>query len=619
MKNIKGLVLAAVIVAAVSSCAKENELREQTGPLAAPKVTVTEIGRTAFTVSWDAVTDAGGYAYSFNAGEEQTTRNTSMTFSGLEPSVTYVFKVKTVPGNNGAHSESELVTVSVTTDETGTLDAPDPEIVAAYRSKTIIKWKSVYGADSYAYSVGDFSGETSNTTVEINGLEASASYTFRIKATSDDRNLNDSAEAALTFTTRPADEDIPQIIMAHVETGADYSKYNIYAVADFHYLHFAVPTTYFSAMSDNEIRDYYLSALIKSIEEAGMDVSTYVSQYAGCGTSSYTETPLYSEMSYSIVAFGVNTDGQATTPLYRFETKTLADDTAPFPDTVGEPWFTQSLFLAEFGVYNASNCLWLRWKGEDVTAIKAILTSTRSFRTYFDSTADLFREYVKVRGSEYGSEVIKNVNSEKGLTTRYTSLSSATSYTLGTIAVNADSDTTFVISSMPTKASDRYYDWAGVLLGTGGANPASSSLTGTFAFEYDKDEDPLTFHLSGLRYFFCRQDELSGLSVDEAADIVASRGTDLTLANIDIMNLTGSFSLSFGVDGSPLAPATKYVLLATFTERGGDTLTRFAIAQTAASSGTAATKTVFGEPKARVEFGSPVIVENFVPLENGRF
>ena len=619
MKNIKGLVLAAVIVAAVSSCAKENELREQTGPLAAPKVTVTEIGRTGFTVSWDAVTDAGGYAYSFNAGEEKTTKNTSLTFSDLEPSVSYVFTVKTVPGNNGAYSESELVTVHVTTESKGTLDAPEPEIVAAYKSKTIIRWNTVHEADSYEYSVGDFSGKTSSTAVEINGLEASASYTFRIKALSGDRNLNDSPEASLLFTTRPESEDIPQIIMAHVETGSDYSRYNVYAVADFHYLHFAVPTTYFSAMSDNEIRDYYLSALIKSIEEAGMDVSTYVSQYAGCGTSSYTETPLYSEMSYSIVAFGVNTDGQATTPLYRFETKTLADDTAPFPDTVGEPWFTQSLFHAEFGVYNASNCLWLRWKGENVTAIKAILTSTRSFRIHFDSSADLFREYVKVKGSEYGSEVIKNVNSDKGLTTRYSSLSSATSYTLGTLAVNADNDTTFFISSLPTKASDKYYDWAGVLLGTGEANPASSSLTGTFAFEYDKDEDPLTFHLAGLRYYFCPQDELSGLSVDEAADIVASRGADLTQANIDILNLTGSFSLSFGVDGSPLAPATKYVLLATFIERGGDTLTRFAIAQTAAASGTTETKAVFGAPKAKIEFGGPVIVENFVPLENGRF
>ncbi len=620
MKNIKGLVLAAVIVAAVSSCAKENGLQEQTGPLPAPDVIVTEIGRTGFTVSWDAVTDAGGYAYTFNAGEEQTTRNTSLVFSNLEPSASYVFTVKTVPGSNGSYSESELVTVRVTTGEVGTLDAPEPELVAAYRSKTIIKWKAVYGADSYEYAVGGFSGKTSSTTVEINGLEASASYTFRIKALSDDKNLNESADGVLTFTTRPEDEDIPQIIMAHVETGADYSRYNIYAVADFRYLHFAVPTTYFSAMSDNEIRDYYLSALLKSIEEAGMDVSTYISQYAGCGTASYTETPLYSEMSYSIVAFGVNTDGQATTPLYRFETKTLADDTAPFPDIAGMPWFTQSLFLAEFGVYNASNSLWLKWKGENVTGIKSILTSTRSFRTYFDSSADLFRKYVKVNGSDYGADVIKNVNSDKGLTTRYSSnISSATSYTLGTLAVNADNDTTFVVNSMPTKASARYYDWAGVLLGTGGSNPASSSLTGTFGFVYDKDEDPLTFHLAGLRYCFCRQDDLSGLSVDEAADIVESRGTDLSQANIDILNLTGSFSLSFGIDGSPLAPQTKYVLLATFTERNGDTLTRFAIAETAAASGTAATKAVFGEPKARIEFGSPVILENFVPLENGRF
>ncbi len=617
MKNIKGLVLAAVIVAAVSSCAKEDELREQTGPLPAPDVIVTELGRTGFTVSWDAVTDAGGYAYSFNAGEEQTTRNTSLVFSDLEPSASYVFTVKTVPGSNGSYSESELVTVRVTTEEVGTLDAPEPELVAAYRSKTIIKWKAVYGADSYEYSVGGFSGKTSSTTVEINGLEASASYTFRIKALSADKNLNESADGVLTFTTRPEDEDIPQIIMALVETGSDYSKINVYAVADFRYLHFAVPATYFKVKSDNEIRDFYLAALLKAIEEAGMDVSTYISQYAGCGTASYTETPLLSEMSYSVVAFGVNTDGRATTPLYKIETKTLADDAAPFPDTVGEPWFSQSLFHYDFGAYNASNSLWLKWKGENVTGIKSILTSTRSFRTYFELSTDLFREYVKANGTESGQSVIAGVNSENGWTSRY-ALSSATSYTLGTLAVNADNDTTFVISSMPTKASDRYYDWAGVLLGTDGSATASSSLTGIFQLRVD-DSEPVSFRINNLRYFFCRQDELSGVTTDRAAEIVAAKGTDFTQADLDILNLTGKFTLSFGTEGSPLAPDTAYALLATFTERNGDEVTRFSLAKTAAASGTAATKAVFGEPEARIEFGSPVILENFAPLENGRF
>lgn len=612
MKNIKNLLFAAVIVAAASSCAKENEPQERTVPLAAPKVTVTEVGRTAFTVSWDVVTDADAYAYTFDGGEEQTTRNTSLVFSALEPSVRYSFTLKTLPGSNGNYSESSLVTLYVTTEETGTLDAPEPELVAAYKSKTIIRWKSVREADSYQYSVGDFSGNTSATSVEINGLEASTSYTFRIKALSDDKNLNESAETGLEFTTSPEDEDIPQIIMALVETGPDYSKYNVYAVADFRYLHFAVPSTYFNVMTDSEIRDYYLTAFVKAIEEAGMDVSTWVSQYAGCGTSSYTESPLYSEMSYSIVAFGINTAGQATTPLYKLETKTLADDTAPFPDTVGEPWFTQSLFLAEWGVYNPSNCLWLTWKGESVTEIASILTSTRSFKTYFNASADLFREYVRLKGTEYDSSVIENVNSEKGLTTRFTSLSSATSYTLGTLAVNAVGDTTFVISSMPTKASNRYYDWAGVLLGTDTSHPATSSLTGTFSFKYDEEEDPLTFRLAGVRYYFCRQEELSGIAIGDAAKIVSVKGTDLTRANLDIMNLTGSISLSFGVDGSPLEADTAYALLATFTERNGDEVTRFSIARTAASSA-AATRAVFGKPQARIELGRPVIVENILP------
>ncbi len=617
-KNI--LTLAAASIAALCACSK-TQLSEPTA-LPTPEASITELTCTGFTLSWETITDAGSYTYSFNGGEEISQKETSVTFSGLQAATTYTVKLRADAGINGNYTSSQTVTYSVTTDGVSTLEAPQPELVANYMSKTIVKWSSVYGADAYEYRVGNFSGKTSSLSVEINGLEASTNYVFSIKATSTDKNVNDSEAAELKFTTLSASEDIPQVIMSVVETGADYCTFNVYAVADFRYLYFGVPTTYFSAMTETEIRDYYLSAFVKSITDAGYELSAGIQQYTYTGTASYTATPLYSETSYSIVAFGVNTDGVATSPLYRVETKTLADDAAPIPDITGASWFAQSLYLGTNGIYNPSNSMYFNWKGTGVKTVTSLMTSTRSFKLYFDSSADLFKAYVLSKGTKTSdATTIAKVNSEKGFSSRY-SLSSSTSYTLGALAVNEAGDTTFVVNSLPTKSSASYYDWAGVSLGKSTSHPTSSSLTGVFQTAFYAEEEPLNFHLKGLRYYFCPVSELSGLTTDDAARIVEEKGTDLSEANIDLMNLTGSFSLSFGVDGTPLEAGTQYILLATFTERNGDTLTRYAIGKTSgtASSSSATKSALRSAPAlARPELSGAGIIDTYIPLCGDEF
>ena len=618
-KNI--LTLAAASIAALCACSK-TQLSEPTA-LPTPEANVTEVTCTGFTLSWETITDAGCYTYSFNGGEEISQKETSVTFSDLEAATTYSVTLRADAGVNGNYTSSRTVVYSVTTEGASTLDAPEPEIVAAYMSKTIVKWSGVYGAESYEYSVGPFSGKTSSLSVEINGLEASTDYVFSIKATSTDPNVNDSEAAKLEFRTLSASEDIPQIILSEVETGADYSTFNVYAVADFRYIYFGVPTTYFSAMTETELRDYYLKAFVKSITGKGYELSAGIQQYTYTGTASYTATPLCSETSYSIVAFGVNTDGEATSPLYRFDTKTLADDAAPIPDITGAPWFAQSLYLGTNGIYNPSNCMYFNWKGTGVKTVTSLMTSTRSFKLYFDSSADLFRAYVLSKGSKTDeAATIAKVNSEKGFTSRY-SLSASTSYTLGALAVNEAGDTTFVVNSLPTKSSANYYDWAGVSLGTSTSHPTSSSLTGVFQTAYNADEEPLNFHLKALRYYFCPVSELSGVTTDEAARIVEEKGTDLPDANISLLNLSGSFSLSFGVDGTPLEAGTQYILLATFTERNGDTLTRYAIGKTSGTASTTATKSALkaapAPAVARPELSGAQIIDTYIPLCGDEF
>ena len=609
----------ALAAASVAAGCVKDAVEAASVPLPEPEVVVSDITCTSFKVSWKYVTDAGAYTYTFNGGEETETRDNSLVFSELSPNQSYTFAVRANAGSNGSYTASKFVNLRVTTEDYSSLSAPEPTLVAAYMSKTIIQWNSVYGATEYEYSVGPFSGKTETCSVEIGGLEGATEYVFEIKALSDDEYVTESPVAQLKFTTSPESEDIPQTIMAHVETGSDYCQFNVYAVADTRYLYFGVPTSYFAKYTDTQIRDNYLKGFIAALEEAGYSISSGIQQYSYTGTASFIETPLYPQMSYYIVAFGLNTDGQATTPLYKFETKTLAEEASPVPDVTGADWFSQNLFHRTYGAYNASNSLWVTWKGTDVVEFYELMTSTRSYKLYFDSDPSLFRKYVKAKGTKItDAESIEYVNSASGFGTRFSgTIKSATSYTLGAMAINSANDTTFVVNSLPTKASASYYDWARIILGA--ADSDASSITGVFQFAYDDESGDLNLQMKSVRYCFCKLSELSGVSTDHAAEIVASRGTDLSQANIDIMNLTGKFSLSFGTEGAALEPETQYILLATFTERSGDTATRFATATTGAASGKSTTRAAGGTPKARIEFNAPVLIDTYSPVVGDKF
>ena len=609
-------VLAAASAAA--GCVKDA-VEAASGPLPEPEVVVSDITCTSFKVSWKYVTDAGSYAYIFNGGEEIETRDNSLVFEELSPNQHYTLAVRANAGSNGSYTASKFVNLRVTTEDYSSLSAPEPTLVSAYMSKTIIQWNSVYGASEYEYSVGPFSGKTETCSVEIGGLDGSTEYVFEIKALSDDEYVTESPAAQLKFTTRPESEDIPQIMMAHVETGSDYCQFNVYAVADTRYLYFGVPASYFAKYTDTQIRDNYLKGFIAALEEAGYSISSGIQQYSYTGTASFVETPLYPQMSYYIVAFGLNTDGQATTPLYKFETKTLAEEASPVPDVTGADWFSQSLFHRTYGAYNASNSLWVTWKGTDIVEFYELMTSTRSYKLYFDSDPSKFMEYVRLKGERIDkSEYIDDVNSETGFGTKFSGdIKSATSYTLGALAINSAHDTTFVVNSLPTKASASYYDWAQVTLGA--TDSDALSLTGVFQFAYDDESGDMNLQMKSVRYCFCKLSELSGISTDKASEIVASRGTDLSQANVDIMNLTGKFSLSFGTEGAALEPDTDYILLATFTERSGDTATRFATATTGTASSEVSTRAAYGAPKARVEFNAPVLIDTYSPVVGDEF
>ncbi len=601
------LSLALLLVA--MSCEKEESETPAQGTLPEPKVLVGDVTSTSFSVSWDVVTDAGSYTYIFNEKDTVTTKDRMVSYSDLTPSTEYSFAVKTDAGINGSYADSRYVTVHVITEGESVLEAPEPVLVAAYKSRTIINWKPVSGASAYEYSVAGMTGKVETCSVELSGFSGSTDYVFRLKALSDEQYVNDSPEAELKFTTRPESEDIPQIIMSLLECGSDYANFNVYAVPDFRYVYFGVPACYFKDHSDTEIRDTYLKYILDAIEDSNMTVEGGMSSYSNTGSSNYTEYPLYPELSYYIVAFGVSLDGKATTPLYKITAKTKAHDTMTEPSLDGADWFSQAMFHSVFGQYNSTNCIWTNWTGNGVAKMNYVLTSTYSFNSYFDGSFDLFRRYTALKGSEVTQkEYIEKINGEGGMTTRFAPLSAATSYTLGTLAVNEAGDTTFVVNTLSTMTSDAYYNWASVTLGTSASYPASSALAATVTIAFDPTES-LNIQVSGGRYLLCRKSELAGVDEAAALKIVKEKGIDFKPTQIKVLNMTGNISMSFGVDDSPLEPGTEYTLLVSLVSASGDEVLRHSTASTA--EGTKTRSAVYGEPKGRIEINAPVILDTY--------
>ena len=96
-------VLAAIL--AFSSCEKPEEEYEPVA-LVSPELSV-EITGASFTVSWEAVENAASYSYVFQDEAEETTSETSVTFSDLEPG-TYTVKVKAdAPADSKEYLDSE--------------------------------------------------------------------------------------------------------------------------------------------------------------------------------------------------------------------------------------------------------------------------------------------------------------------------------------------------------------------------------------------------------------------------------------------------------------------------------------------------------------------------------
>ena len=123
MKFKSFLFLAALSAFAVASCNK-NEQNEPT-VLDAPVLSVTDTTPTSFTVAWDAVEGADLYAYELG-DEQNSTEETSVSFTGLASDSTYTVRVKSVSTSSSVESEWAEIDVTLTSEDTPD-DPDDPD------------------------------------------------------------------------------------------------------------------------------------------------------------------------------------------------------------------------------------------------------------------------------------------------------------------------------------------------------------------------------------------------------------------------------------------------------------------------------------------------------------
>lgn len=164
MKRIFYFAAAAFAACAVMvSCEKENE-----GPtsraLAAPVLTV-ETTENSFTVSWEAVANAENYSYVFQNEAEETTSETSVTFSDLENG-TYTVKVKAnAPAGSEEYTDSKYAETSATIGTPSNLTFTITVTDVTYNSANVNILPSDMSA-SYTFFVGYQSDFNSFTTPE---------------------------------------------------------------------------------------------------------------------------------------------------------------------------------------------------------------------------------------------------------------------------------------------------------------------------------------------------------------------------------------------------------------------------------------------------------------------
>lgn len=190
MKRYKylGLLAAAMVAAASWSCSDD----EVATPLGKSEMTVGDASYNSLTFTWGNVKDARQYSYQLVKTDTESiletgiTKETSVSFSGLDYDTEYTLTVLAYAAMDSEHTTSEPIVLTAKTNDLTDLTTPAP-VMTREVNTIILNWGAVEGARDYAYTLTDADGNSiaSGTTYDTYASFAdmqSGTYTFAVVA-----------------------------------------------------------------------------------------------------------------------------------------------------------------------------------------------------------------------------------------------------------------------------------------------------------------------------------------------------------------------------------------------------------------------------------------------------
>ncbi|MDE7106969.1 MAG: hypothetical protein K2O39_01455, partial [Clostridiales bacterium] len=166
---------------------KGDDNKPNVSTLAAPTITIDIDGEA----TWGEVTNASGYAFKINDGDEQTAENREVQ---LENAQSVAVKAK---GDGVNYADSEWSTAKTYKAPADNLSAPENLTVAIQGTdagKVILSWNAVQGANAYRYAINGpeqnaVTVEENSVTVDLSKIDASKldeTWVFQVKAIGND-------------------------------------------------------------------------------------------------------------------------------------------------------------------------------------------------------------------------------------------------------------------------------------------------------------------------------------------------------------------------------------------------------------------------------------------------
>ncbi len=543
-----------------------------------PEVMVSEVTTTGFTLRWEEVKGAGSYIFSLDGGEEFTTSDREIVFNGLERQREYVVAIKASPKNTAA-AHSPYTYVHVTTDDIEQLAKPTVTLGSAYSSRTLISWTDVPEAASYEYTIDGKTTTTDKRQVTLSGLARSREYTFRVRAlTGDATRFNSSDAEELVFTV--SEQDIPAIVISPIDVISDAMIFEIYTANDMTYYYEVIPASSYERIKGEEAEflEQCRQAIIEIAQSRGISIQLALASMLESGTKRMVEYNLTQELSYEIIAFGMNLSGEITTELSHTRVRTTADGYSKGPNFGGGDWFRQTCMITNdyyiSSPFNCTNSIFTIWKGTDVVNLRYRTLPTSTFNLIFPDPNDVEAITEFLSDENYSlpldPSVIEVVNSPDGFNV-ITECNPGISYTLSSLATSTSGEQILSVNSISTKTQMESLSWF-----TAGAVTDE---------EAGETHDTVLGVIRGLDVAACRYALFSsealanaGYGTSDYARIVEERGNDVAEGNIPYIN-GGGLAMVFR-NASPL---TEYTFIATATNSVGDTSTRWATVMTTAA------------------------------------